>query len=262
MPRGAILNSLIRVFMSTEIEIAQGDITTFAGRSDFVQGVFSHLPPTYERINHVLTLGLDIVWRRRAARTAAAAGGNRWADMCAGTGETAAYLTHLAPKETMIYAVDFSHPMLEEAKRKPEAGHITFILSDVKVLPFPDESLDLVTMSFAARNINLSRDLLVHSIAEFHRVLKRGGRFVNLETSQPPLASIRKLRDLYVKLLVEFTGSRISGSRIAYAYLANTIPRFYSAEDLADIIREAGFQKTTFQRLLFGVAAIHQGIKL
>jgi demethylmenaquinone methyltransferase / 2-methoxy-6-polyprenyl-1,4-benzoquinol methylase len=232
-----------------------------AGTSEFVQRIFAQVPATYEQINHLLTLGLDIVWRRRAAKMAAAAGGSRWADMCTGTGETAAYLAHLAPTETEIYAVDFSHSMLKEAKRKPEARRIIFVSSNIRSLPFPDQSLDLVTMSFATRNLNLNRGILVESFAEFYRVLKRGGRFVNLETSRPSSGLIRRIRDLYVKLFVESLGSRISGSRTAYAYLARTIPRFYSAEELADIIREAGFEETTFQRLLFGAAAIHQGRK-
>ncbi|MDH7499725.1 MAG: ubiquinone/menaquinone biosynthesis methyltransferase [candidate division NC10 bacterium] len=223
--------------------------------------MFAQVPATYEQINHLLTLGLDIAWRRRAARMAAAPGGSGWADMCTGTGETAAYLAHLAPRETKIYAVDFSHSMLTEAKRKPEAARIFFVLSNIRSLPFPDESLDLVTMSFATRNINLSREILMESFAEFYRVLKRGGRFVNLETSRPSSALIRGLRDLYVQLFVESIGSRISGSRTAYAYLAKTIRGFYSAQELAIILREAGFEEITFQRLLFGAAAIHEARK-
>jgi len=230
-------------------------------RSLFVQRVFADVPATYEQINHILTLGLDRLWRRRAARVAAAGGGGQWADLCTGTGETAAYLTHLAPPGTVIYAVDFSLPMLEEARRKSEAVHIAFVASVIGALPFPGESLDLITMSFAMRNINLSKSILVQRIAEFYRVLKPGGRFVNVETSQPSCLTIRRLRDLYVRLFVESVGSRISGSRKAYAYLAKTIPRFYAAEELVDIIREAGFEEAILQRFLFGVVAIHQGIK-
>jgi len=229
--------------------------------TSFVQRIFSQVPATYELVNHVLTLGLDMLWRRRAARVAAAAGGSQWADLCTGTGETAACLARLAARGTTVYAVDFSQPMLEEARRKAGAAGIAFVLSDISALPFPDESLDLITMSFATRNINASRAILVRRIAEFHSVLKRGGRLVSLETSQPPWPSIRTLRDLYVRLFVEFIGRRISGCRTAYAYLAKTIPRFYTAEELIEIIREAGFQEATFQRLLLGVAAIHQGVK-
>lgn len=230
--------------------------------TSFVQSVFSEVPATYELVNHVLTLGLDIVWRRRAARVAAAAGGGQWADMCTGTGEMAVYLSRLAPKGTKIHAIDFSGPMMAEAAKKPEAEHINFVASDIKALPFPDESFDLITMSFATRNINLSKDILIQSFAELYRVLKPAGRFVNLETSRPSFSPVRKCFHLYVKLLVGPIGSRISGCRTGYAYLAKTIPRFYAAEELADIMRQAGFQKITFQQLMFGAAAIHQGTKL
>ena len=228
----------------------------------FIQIVFSRVPARYELVNHILTFGLDIRWRKRAARIAAMADGGQWADMCTGTGEMAVYLCRLAPKGTRIYAIDFSPPMLEEANRKPEAERISFVFADIKALPFPNESFNLITMSFATRNINLSRDMLVQSFAGFYRVLKRGGRFVNLETSRPSFSLVRKCFDLYIKLFVELIGSRISGYRTAYAYMAKTIPRFYPPEELASIMRQAGFKKVTFQRYLFGVAAIYQGMKL
>lgn len=226
-----------------------------------VQNMFTEVPATYELVNHVLTLGLDVLWRRRAARIAAKAGGTDWADMCTGTGETAVYLSRLAPKGTRVFGVDFCSPMLEKAREKPDAAGITFVESDIKTLPFEDSSLDLVTMSFATRNINLSREVLVRSFAEYYRVLRPGGRFVNLETSRPPFAPVRKCFDLYVKLFVKQLGNRISGARTAYGYLASTIPRFYGAEELAQIMREAGFDEVSFKRLLFGAAAIHQAIK-
>ena len=227
-----------------------------------VERMFSEVPATYELVNHVLTLGLDIVWRRRAAKIAATANGGQWADMCTGTGEMAARLSRLAPEGTTIYGIDFSEPMLEQARRKPEAARINFVTSDIKALDFPDESFDLITMSFATRNINLSKDVLIQSFGEFYRVLKPGGRFVNLETSRPSFWPVRKCFYLYVRLFVKSIGSRISGSRDAYTYLATTIPRFYSAQELADIMRQAGFDKVTFQQYMFGAAAIHQAMKL
>jgi len=226
-----------------------------------IQRMFAEVPATYERVNHVLTLGLDIVWRKKAARMAAQAGGTKWVDMCTGTGEMAVYLSRLAPEETEVFAVDFCESMMEKARRKPQAERIQFVAADIRDLPFDDESFDLVTMSFATRNINVSKEILIQSFAEYHRVLKPGGRFVNLETSRPPFSPIRKGFDLYVKLFVKQIGGRISGSRRAYAYLAGTIPRFYPAEELADIMKQAGFEDVTFQRLLFGAAAIHQAEK-
>jgi demethylmenaquinone methyltransferase/2-methoxy-6-polyprenyl-1,4-benzoquinol methylase len=226
-----------------------------------IRNMFAEVPATYELVDHVLTLGLDVVWRKRAARVAAGAGGTQWADVCTGTGEMAMCLSRLAPVGTKIYAVDFCEPMMERARSKPKAEHVQFVTADIKALPFDDESLDLITMSFATRSINVSREILIQSFAEYHRVLKPGGRFVNLETSRPPFAPVRKGFDLYVKLFVEQIGGRISGSRRAYAFLARTIPRFYPAEELAGIMQEAGFGEVTFQRLLFGAAAIHEAIK-
>ena len=229
-----------------------------SGITGFVQDIFSEVPTTYELVNHILTLGLDSLWRRRAAKIASRAGGGNWVDMCTGTGEMALYLSRLAPGGTRIRAVDFSPAMMAEARKKPGALNIEFVPADIRALPFPDKSIDLITMSFATRNVNLSRDVLVESFVELHRVLRRGGRFVNLETSQPPLSVIRKCFHWYVKLFVKRIGSRISRSRIAYVYLSNTIPRFYPADVLADIMCQAGFREVIFRLLLFGVAAIHQ----
>jgi demethylmenaquinone methyltransferase/2-methoxy-6-polyprenyl-1,4-benzoquinol methylase len=230
--------------------------------ANFVQRTFSpSVSTTYELVNHILTFGHDALWRRRAAGIAAALGGTQWADMCTGTGEMAVCLSRLAPRETSIHSVDFSLPMMAEAMKKPEAKNIDFVFSDVKALDFPDESLDLVTISFATRNINLNRDVLTRTFAEFYRVLKHGGRFINLETSQPSSFLIRRLFHFYVRLFVKSVGGLISGSYTGYAYLAHTIPRFYPPEELSDIMCRAGFKNVTYRKLLFGVAAIHQGMK-
>lgn len=230
-------------------------------KTSTIEKMFSEVPKTYELVNHILTLGLDIIWRRKAVKIAATSNSGKWADMCTGTGETAIYLERLAPEGTKVYGIDFSEPMLEQARKKPEAANINFVCSDIKTLPFPDNSFDLITMSFATRNINLSKDVLIKSFSEYYRVLKPGGRFVNLETSRPAFRPFRKCFHLYVKLFVKSIGSRISGSRDAYTYLATTIPRFYSAQELADIMMQAGFDNVIFQQLLFGAAAIHQAMK-
>jgi demethylmenaquinone methyltransferase/2-methoxy-6-polyprenyl-1,4-benzoquinol methylase len=228
----------------------------------FIREIFStQVSTTYEVVNHILTFGLDVLWRRRAAKIAAAPGGTQWADMCTGTGEMAFYLSRLASPETTIHAVDLSLPMMAEATKKPRARNIVFAVSDVKALGFPDDSLDLITISFATRNINLSRDVLTQTFAEFCRVLKPGGRFINLETSQPSSRLIRRLYHIYVKLFVKAVGGLISGSYKGYAYLTNTIPRFYPPEELSDIMHQAGFKSVTCKKLMFGIAAIHQGMK-
>jgi len=230
--------------------------------ASLIQKTFSsRVSTTYELVNHIITFGLDVLWRRRAAKIGAASGGTQWADMCTGTGEMAAYLCRLAPRETSIHAIDFSLPMMAQAMKKPEAQNINFVVSDVKALNFPDASLDLVIISFATRNINLNRDVLTKIFAEFCRVMKPGGRFINLETSQPSSLLLRKLFHFYIRLCVKFVGGLISGSYTGYAYLAHTIPRFYPPEELSNIMCEAGFKNVTCKKLLFGIAAIHCGTK-
>lgn len=244
-------------------------MSTSPGAKRFVKTIFSQVPRTYERANHVLTFGLDILWRKKAVRIAAGgadagtvsargpAAAGMWVDMCSGTGETAAYLSRTAPDGTKITVVDFSPAMMAEARKKPELAQADFVEADINALPFPDESVDLVTMSFATRNINLDRDALVRAFSELHRIVKHDGMFVNLETSQPPAALLRKLFHLYIGWFVKRIGGRISGAPIAYAYLSQTIPRFYTADELAEIIRRAGFGEVIYKRLMFGVAAIH-----
>jgi demethylmenaquinone methyltransferase/2-methoxy-6-polyprenyl-1,4-benzoquinol methylase len=227
----------------------------------FVRRVFSEVPATYELVNHILTLRLDIVWRKRAAMAASIGDGARWADVCTGTGEMAAILCRLAPEETAVYALDLTPPMIAQARQKPEAAQIRFTVSDVKALPFADQSLDLITISFATRNINLSKEILIQTFAEFHRVLRPGGRFVNLETSQPSSPIVRRGFHLYARFFVRSIGTFISGSKAGYAYLAHTMPRFYAAEELAALMRQAGFRQVNYQKMFLGVAAIHVGTR-
>ncbi|MEW6716860.1 MAG: ubiquinone/menaquinone biosynthesis methyltransferase [Chloroflexota bacterium] len=226
-----------------------------------IQKMFTEVPQTYWLLNHLLTLGQDTIWRRRAARIAASGGGTRWLDACGGTGEMATCLSHLATDGTSIIVADFSLPMMSKAMEKPEAEHIAFSLSDVSRLPFRDSSFDAITISFATRNLNISKDNLFKCLREFHRVLKPGGRFVNLETSQPRFAPIRWVFHLYVKLSVSPLGRLVSGSDTAYTYLSRSMRHFYSPEELAEIMRQAGFCQIGFNRMFFGAVAIHKATK-
>lgn len=231
-------------------------------QSIFIQRMYIDIPSTYELLNHLLTFGLDIFWRRKAAKHAVGTDGARLADMCTGTGETAVYLKRFCKQESQVFGVDFSLPMMTLAKNKLSAASIHFTASDIKSLPFSDESFDVITISFATRNLHVTKDALRKSFNEFYRVLKPGGHFINLETSQPSNAILRKGFHLYIRLFIKLIGSIISGSSTAYDYLATSMTRFYSAEELAEIIRQAGFSNVHFQRLFLGAAAIHHSRKV
>jgi len=226
-----------------------------------LRDLYTELADTYERTNRILTLGLDRIWRRRAARRAAAGGGGLWLDVCSGTGEMAQDLSRRAPAGARIVAADFSREMLAYARTKSFAVPVVFVLADVKRLPLPDASVDLVTVSFATRNLTPSRDVLAATFCEFFRVLKPGGRFMNLETSQPRNAVVRMLFHAYAALVVKRLGFRLSGSRAGYAYLAASMRGFYGAAELAVILGEAGFAPVTAAPLMFGASAIHLALK-
>ncbi len=223
--------------------------------------LYTELADTYERTNRILTLGLDRVWRRKGARRAARDGGGVWLDVCSGTGEMAQTLSRIAPAGTRIVALDFSLPMLSYARMKSMAVPTSFILGDVKRLPLAEASVDLVTVSFATRNLHLSRDVLIATFREFRRVLKPGGRFMNLETSQPRRGITRALFHAYAAVVVKRLGHRLSGSRAGYAYLSASMRSFYGAGELAAILGEAGFAPVKITPLLFGAAAIHLAAK-
>jgi demethylmenaquinone methyltransferase/2-methoxy-6-polyprenyl-1,4-benzoquinol methylase len=227
-----------------------------------INRIFADVSDRYELANHVLTFGLDILWRRRAARIAVRDEVKLCLDVCCGTGEMAELLHRLAGGDSKVVLVDFCLPMLREASRKSHTRDMIPVLGDAGALPFRDETFDLITISFATRNINTSRAALIRCFKEFHRVLKKGGRFINLETSQPHSVLVRWLFHGYVRLFVRRIGRAISGHDTPYRYLSQTIPRFYDADELSGIIGEAGFAKVIHAKMLFGAAAVHEALKL
>ncbi len=219
--------------------------------------IYHQVARTYELVNHVLTFGLDVRWRRRAARLAVIERPVRCLDVCSGTAEMAAEVARLRPYPARVVAADLSVDMLREGQRKRARPGLEFSLAEAERLPFAEASFDLVTISFATRNIHRDRDSLMTCLREFHRVLRPGGIFLNLETSQPHNRLWRGLFHFYVRLAVRPVGRILSGSRSGYAYLAHTIPRFYGERDLTALLEECGFATVTAQSMLGGIAAIH-----
>jgi demethylmenaquinone methyltransferase/2-methoxy-6-polyprenyl-1,4-benzoquinol methylase len=222
-----------------------------------IRAIFSEVAERYELVNHVLTFGMDIAWRREAARLAARAGGALWLDVCSGTGEMANSLYRCSAGQARIVLVDFNAAMLSRVSAKIEWCYFMLTMGEASRLPFPDRTFDLVTISFATRNINTSADALLKCLREFHRVLRPGGCFINLETSQPRHPIIRKLFHAYIKIAIRPIGTFLSGSKAGYAYLSSTIPRFYAAAEFARFLIKAGFVNIAWRSLFFGAAAIH-----
>jgi len=227
--------------------------------------IFTAVPPHYDLVNRIFTWGLDERWRRRTARICLSSQPKQVMDLCCGTGDLAVWLAKLAPTGTEITGLDYSQPMLTRAKEK--IGYfslktsVNFVHGDVGDLPFPDGHFDSIGISFAFRNLTYKNPNTRRYLAEVVRVLKPGGRFVIVESSQPPNKMIRKIAHVYLRLFVYRVGSWISKNRPAYKYLSESARNFYTAEELSDLLVNAGFNKVTFKRLLFGATAIHIAVK-
>ncbi len=226
-----------------------------------IQKIYSEVAGTYELVNHVLTFGFDIRWRKWVAQSAAKLKGRKILDVCCGTGEMALSLSKAAVENVEIYLVDFSFPMLDKARQRKYKSYTSFILADANALPYKDCTFDLITISFAIRNLNTRKDILLAHLKEFYRILKPGGTFINVETSQPSFPALRKVFHFYIKSIVRPVGTIISGSQSGYRYLAYTIPRFYSANELSFILRSVGFSQVDHTNKLGGIAAIHEAVK-
>jgi demethylmenaquinone methyltransferase/2-methoxy-6-polyprenyl-1,4-benzoquinol methylase len=227
--------------------------------------IFTAVPPYYDLVNRIFTWGLDERWRRHTARLCLESQPKRVLDLCCGTGDLAIWLARLAPVGTEVVGLDYSLPMLARAKEKakcfPLKTDVTFIHGDVGDLPFPDGHFDIIGISFALRNLTYKNPKTQSYLAEVVRVLKPGGEFVIVESSQPSNLLIKKIAHLYLRLFVYRVGYWISKNRPAYKYLSESARHFYVAEELADLLMNAGFKQVTAKRLLFGAAAIHVAVK-
>lgn len=234
--------------------------------NNVIQKFYARIWGSYELINSLLTLGLDAWWRKKAAALAVKSSHTPglFLDICSGTGQTAINLGRQLPYPNRIISADFSPQMLKQAfanVQKKKITTISFTLADALQLPFKDNSFDAVTISFATRNLDALPGHLIKAFREFHRVLKPGSCFFNLETSQPPIKMIRGLFHVFVKLTVKPIGRLISGSESSYGYLSSSIRSFYPAPGLEKILYDAGFKNVTYQRFLFGAVALHKACK-
>ncbi|MBN1643379.1 MAG: ubiquinone/menaquinone biosynthesis methyltransferase [Dehalococcoidales bacterium] len=235
------------------------------GEEKNLYDIFTAVPDKYDLINCIFTWGLDKKWRLEAARTCLETRPETILDLCCGTGDLSIRLAQLAAPDTSVTGLDYSQPMLEKAQEKTARLHLkkqpVFIKGDVADLPFPDGHFDCIGISFAFRNLTYKNPLTQRYLAEILRVLKPGGRFVIVESSQSSNLLIRKLDHLYLRTFVRWMGSLISGNKPAYTYLSESARKFYNAEELVDLLIKTGFRKVSVKKLLFGATAIHTAVK-
>lgn len=225
-----------------------------------VREMFAAVAPRYDFLNHFLSLGRDIAWRRataRALRETLAKPGSVAVDVCCGTGDLAAALARVSAGK--VIGTDFCHPMLGRAREKfsRASNAPCFLEADTLALPFRDGSLDVVSVAFGFRNLaDYTRGL-----EEMRRVLKPGGFVAILEFSRVRWPIFGPLFRFYFHRILPRLGTWISGVPGPYQYLPDSVLRFPDQESLAAALREAGFQNVRYRNFSGGIAALHLGQK-
>ena len=228
----------------------------FAGQ---VKRMFDRIAGVYDRMNSVMTVGLDRRWRERAADRAELATGDSALDACCGTGELALELARRVGADGSVVGCDFSEPMLDLAREKAGpagAARVRYEWADALELPYDDARFDAVTVGFGARNLaDLGRGL-----GELTRVLKPGGRLVVLEITRPRRPPLSWFFGLWFDRLVPLLGT-LAGDRDAYSYLPESVRSFPSPHELAARLEAAGLEGIRYTILAGGIIAIHSGTK-
>jgi demethylmenaquinone methyltransferase/2-methoxy-6-polyprenyl-1,4-benzoquinol methylase len=227
---------------------------------DSIKKLFDTIAPTYDCLNHLLSLGRDIYWRRMAVHELKGLEG--WIlDIATGTGDVAIeIISHNDPKRK-VFGLDFSEPMIRRAHqkliKKGITNRIVLSLGDALTLPFRENTFTASLIAFGLRNV-AKKEL---ALAEMVRVIKEGGKVIVLEFTLPKNGLVKGLYPIYFKKILPRIGGLISGDREAYAYLPKSVYHFQYAENYGRIMKNAGLQNVSFRLLTGGIATIISGIK-
>ncbi|OGS13075.1 MAG: hypothetical protein A2234_09765 [Elusimicrobia bacterium RIFOXYA2_FULL_58_8] len=226
-----------------------------------IAGFYDGIYHFYSAANFFLTFGLDRYWRARAAATARRLAPRALTalDACCGTGDFSLALQKAFGGRLAVTGCDLSAAMLAAGKEKIPG--MTFVQAEIKSLPWPDASFDLVTVAFAARNLNIDRGKMLAALRELRRVLKPGGLFLNLETTRPDNPALWFLMRFYVKILVGLLNLFSSKNRRSYLFLKRTILNFCTAREFSALLGEAGFTGAAHAILCPGAVAVHTAKK-
>ena len=219
----------------------------------YVKDAFAAIASRYAVTNHILSLGVDILWRRKVAKMISRRIPINILDVATGSGDLALEIQKRCPKAEIIGS-DFCEAMLQQANKR---GLKRTVLADVFNLPFPENRFDVVTVGFGLRNMADWSEAL----SEMFRVLSSGGCVVVLDFSLPESVSWRKLYRFYLHKILPAVAGLITGKRSAYQYLGRTIESFPSGKDMCSLIESSGFNRTKFHSLSGGIATIYSAEK-
>jgi demethylmenaquinone methyltransferase/2-methoxy-6-polyprenyl-1,4-benzoquinol methylase len=224
--------------------------------------MFNNIAPSYDLLNHLLSLNIDRYWRWRTTRLAPPRGEAPILDLCTGTGDLALAYDQAAERRVPIVGADFCHEMLVRAhvktERRAALGRVRYLEADAQRLPFPDDHFQLAAVAFGLRNVTDTD----RGIAEMVRVTQPGGRVVILEFSQLRNPILGALYRCYFRYVLPFIGQAISRSKDnAYRYLPASVQEFPDGPALAERLAQHGLGDVRHYPLTFGIATLYVGTK-
>lgn len=233
---------------------------TDADKKQQVADMFNNISGTYDFLNHFMSLGIDIIWRKKAIRALKTSRPERLLDVATGTGDFALEAINMLQPRKVI-GVDISEGMLavarEKIAKKGLGDQFEVALADSENLPFADGTFDAVTVAFGVRNFeNLEKGL-----TDIHRVLKPGGKAVILEFSKPKGFPIKQLYHFYFNRVTPLIGKVFSKDYRAYSYLPESVAQFPDGKQFTDILQRVGFYQALSRPQTFGICTIYIATK-
>jgi len=227
-----------------------------------VQQMFSEIAPSYDRMNHLLSMNVDHYWRWWSVRKLKPDLSGPILDCCTGTGDLAIAFSKKTKRKVEIIATDFCEEMLEvgraKSKKFEENGSISFLQADTQDMPFESDKFQIVSVAFGLRNV-ADTDL---GLKEMTRVCRPGGQVAILEFSTPRRQPIKAFYQWYFKNILPRIGQAFAkNNSAAYEYLPESVGEFPAYEKLADRMKAAGLRDVNFYPLTFGIATLYIGVK-
>lgn len=224
---------------------------TDEGKKAQVRKMFDAISGRYDLLNRLLSLGVDVWWRRRAVAELRNIAPKNILDVATGTGDFALEALRLKPEK--VIGIDISEGMLAIGRKKTAGKPIEMLTGDSESLPFADGVFDALTVGFGVRNFeNLERGL-----SEMARVLRPGGMAVVLEPSAPTVFPLKQLFHVYFHVVLPRIGKLVSRDDAAYTYLPQSVRAFPNGQDFLEICRRSGFASGVYRPLTFGICSMY-----
>ena len=229
-------------------------------KSGLVREVFDSVAGKYDLMNDLMSLGIHRAWKRDFAANSGVRLGHKVLDLAGGTGDIAALMSKRVGTSGSVVLSDINEAMLEVGRRRLEdrgiSGNISYALANAEKLPFDNAEFNAVTIAFGLRNVT-DKDTALN---EMFRVLRPGGKALILEFSRVQPELLRKAYNSFSFGILPVLGKLVTGDGDSYRYLAESIRQHPPQEELADMMREAGFDKVRYRNLTGGIVATHSGV--